>query len=129
MLGKAVEKSQKATYVARPFWVILYCIMESRQYIASWICWPGRLPSQFTVSVLWGSVNLVNREIRIPSKSLANALLRYMPRYEAGSALDLLLPLQIGCIIDICHAVGWMSCVHRVPNISYIISWNLGPAV
>jgi len=39
------------------------------------------------------SVNLVRRETRIPSKSLANALLRYMPRYEAGSALDLLPPL------------------------------------
>jgi len=52
-----------------------------------------RVPSWFSVSVLWASVKSINREIRIPSKKLANALLRYMPRYEAGSALDLLPPL------------------------------------
>jgi len=34
MLGNAMEKSQKATYVARPFCVMLYWMMESRQYIA-----------------------------------------------------------------------------------------------
>ena len=31
-------------------------------------------------------MNLVSREIRIPSNSCASALLKYMPRYEAGSA-------------------------------------------
>jgi len=61
ILGNAVEKSQNATYVARPRWDMLYCMRESRQYIASWTCQPGCVPSWFCVSVLWVSVNLVSR--------------------------------------------------------------------
>ena len=46
------------------------------------------------MSVLSVPINFVSRDIRIPSESLANALLRYMPQYdsEAWSALDLVLP-------------------------------------
>jgi len=72
-----------------------YVILNNREQTVNRIMdlstWSG--PSWFSVSVLWVSVNLVSREIKIPSNSLASALLRYMPRYEAGSALDLLPPL------------------------------------
>ena len=43
--GERGGKSQKATYVARPFCDMFYWMMESRQYIASWICRPERVPS------------------------------------------------------------------------------------
>jgi len=45
MLGNAVEKSKKAMYVATPFCDMLYWMIESRQYMASWICRPEYVPS------------------------------------------------------------------------------------
>ena len=76
MLGNTVEKSQKAnvTYIARPLWNMLYCIIESRQHIASWIYRPGRVWNWYPVSVLWVFVNLVSREMRIPSKCCKHSL-------------------------------------------------------
>jgi|AntRauMFilla1563_2_1112583.scaffolds.fasta_scaffold04227_4 hypothetical protein len=36
---------RKATYIARPFCDMLYWIIESKQYIASWICRLERVPN------------------------------------------------------------------------------------
>jgi len=53
MLGNAVEKSQKVTvtYVARPLCDVFYRIIESRQYIASWIYRPSKNYASIYVSL------------------------------------------------------------------------------
>jgi len=90
-----VEKSQKATYVSRPFCDILYWTRDDGEQAAYCIVdLSARACSELILCQrTWVSVNLVSREIRIPSNSLASALLKYMPRCEAGSALDLSPPL------------------------------------
>ena len=108
MLGNAVEKSQKVTvtYVARPLCDMLYRIIESKHYITSWIYRPGRVPNWYPVSVLWVSVNLVSQE-RIPSKSLAKALLRLSRKYTSKCSLCAFVPFL--CLVFLCETCT----VHR----------------
>ena len=84
--------------------------------MASWVCRPGLVPSWLGVSVSCASVYCVSRCSSRPSKSFARALLRYMPRYEAGSVFSLFPPLYIGCMRESSHALGCTSWSHSELN-------------
>ena len=109
MRGNAVEKSQKVTvtHVARPLCDMLYRIIESRQYITSWIYHPGRVPNWYPVSVLWVSVFLVSQEMRILSTSLAKALCRLSSKYTSKCSLCGVVPFL--CLVFLCETCT----VHR----------------
>ena len=81
--------------------------------MASWVCWPGLVPSWLGVSVSCASVYCVSLCSSKPSKSFARALLKYMPRYEAGSVFSLFPSLYIGCMRESSHDLGCISWSHN----------------